>query len=56
VSIPEEDLARKLKIAGMGETVTERLKGMDQFTSALFLPHTDLKAFPSVDPNVETFG
>jgi uncharacterized 2Fe-2S/4Fe-4S cluster protein (DUF4445 family) len=28
VRIPEEDLARKLKIAGMGEAVTERLKGM----------------------------
>ena len=28
VRIPEEDLERKLKIAGMGQTVTERLKGM----------------------------
>ena len=28
VRIPEEDLARKLKIAGMGQAVTERLKGM----------------------------
>jgi len=24
---------------------------MDEFTSALFLPHTDMKAFPSVKPN-----
>ncbi len=28
VQIPEEVLARKLKIAGMGQAVTERLKGL----------------------------
>jgi uncharacterized 2Fe-2S/4Fe-4S cluster protein (DUF4445 family) len=28
VRFPEEDLARKLQIAGMGQAVTERLKGM----------------------------
>jgi len=27
---------------------SSRPQYMDQFTSALFLPHTDLKAFPSV--------
>jgi uncharacterized 2Fe-2S/4Fe-4S cluster protein (DUF4445 family) len=29
---------------------SSRPQYMDQFTSALFLPHTDLKAFPSVCP------
>jgi uncharacterized 2Fe-2S/4Fe-4S cluster protein (DUF4445 family) len=31
---------------------SSRPQYMDQFTSALFLPHTDLNAFPSVSPNV----
>ena len=29
---------------------SSRPQYMDQFTSALFLPHTDLKAFPSASP------
>lgn len=49
MKIPAEAIERKLKIAGMGKAVTERLKGLvDEFTSALFLPHADLKAFPNV--------
>jgi uncharacterized 2Fe-2S/4Fe-4S cluster protein (DUF4445 family) len=52
VRIPEEDLARKLKIAGMGQTATERLKGMVRAIDPMLKEFPLTLAPPTLDDSV----